>query len=101
MIELHVVTESSAKQNHLTGIDLRAQMKQNAFSLGPRCARILLLASCLLFPSVGLATGVTIITHGFEADSTYPTWITAMADAIPQYARFPGTNFATYRVTMT
>jgi hypothetical protein len=48
-----------------------------------------------------LATGVTVITHGFEADSSYPTWITAMADAVPAYAHFQGTNFTTYRLTMT
>jgi hypothetical protein len=29
------------------------------------------------------AAGVTIITHGFELDTTYPGWVTAMADGIP------------------
>jgi hypothetical protein len=65
--------------------------------VGRICALILLWA----LPTRCLATGVTIITHGFEADSTYPTWISSVADAIPKYARFPGTNFTTYRMTMT
>jgi hypothetical protein len=47
---------------------------------------------------------VTIITHGFEDDS-YPTWVTAMADNIPNYfqARYPGleSNCSTYKLTMT
>src|SRR5947208_2927355 len=56
---------------------------------------------CFLASGHLFATGVTIITHGFEADSTYPTWITAMADAVPQHTGFPGTNFTTYRLTMS
>lgn len=44
---------------------------------------------------------MTIITHGFELGSTYPTWVTAMADEIPQYYHFPGTNFTTYKLTLT
>jgi hypothetical protein len=63
--------------------------------------RILALVLALTVQSRCLATGVTIITHGFEADSTYPTWITAMADAVPGYAHFQGTNFTIYRLTMT
>lgn len=47
------------------------------------------------------AAGVTIITHGFELGSSYPTWVTAMADEIPLYHHFPGTNFTTYKLTLT
>jgi len=51
------------------------------------------------------AAGVTIITHGFELDTSYPTWVTAMADAIPNYmqARFPGLDntCSTYKLTIT
>ncbi len=51
------------------------------------------------------AAGVTIITHGFESDTSYPTWVTAMADEIPVYlqARFPEMDNAcsTYKLTIT
>jgi hypothetical protein len=50
------------------------------------------------------AAGVTIITHGYELDSSYPAWVTAMADHIPNYfhARFPAldANFTTYKLTI-
>ncbi len=54
-----------------------------------------------LVPGSAEGAGVTIITHGFELDSSYPTWVTAMADQIPTYYRFPGNNFTTYKLTLT
>jgi hypothetical protein len=47
------------------------------------------------------AAGVTIITHGFEDDFSFPTWVAAMADEIPTYHSFPGTNFTIYRLTLS
>src|ERR1039457_6990416 len=47
------------------------------------------------------AAGLTVITHGFELDSTFPGWVSAMADLIPNHPSFPGTNFTVYRMTVT
>jgi hypothetical protein len=47
------------------------------------------------------AGGVTLITHGFELDSSFPTWVAAMADSIPARADFPGTNFTTYKISIS
>ncbi|HZL78874.1 MAG TPA: hypothetical protein VFC17_08475, partial [Candidatus Limnocylindrales bacterium] len=69
-----------------------------------------LLFGALLFlgafiPHSTKAAGVTIITHGYESDTSFPTWVTAMADQIPYYfhARYSGlnTNFTTYRLTLS
>jgi hypothetical protein len=54
-----------------------------------------------LIPCSTKAAGVTIITHGFELDDSYPTWVTAMAEQIPTYGSFPGTNFTIYKITVT
>lgn len=63
------------------------------------------LAASILVPLATNGAGVTIITHGFELDSTYPAWVTAMADNMPNYfqGRFPGmgSNCSTYKLTMT
>ena len=69
-----------------------------------------LLFGALLFLSAFIphsinAAGVTIITHGYEEDTSFPTWVVAMADQIPKYfhARCPlvNTNFTTYRLVIS
>ena len=65
-----------------------------------------LLFGVLLFLSVFIphstkAAGVTIITHGYELDGDYPTWVTAMADEIPNYSSLSATNFTIYKITLT
>ncbi|PWU10673.1 MAG: hypothetical protein C5B50_25015 [Verrucomicrobia bacterium] len=65
-------------------------------------ARFLILALlAVLLPLRSPAAGVTLITHGYESDSSYPSWVTYTADQIPRYYRFPGTNFSTYKLTLT
>ena len=69
-----------------------------------RIYSVMLLVSITCLSHYTQAAGVTIITHGFELESTYPAWVTAMADNIPGYiqARFPGlgSNCSTYKLTM-
>ena len=53
----------------------------------------------LLAPHRTLGAGVTIITHGYDGDVN--GWISGMANQLPQYYRFPGTNFTGYTMSIT
>jgi hypothetical protein len=59
---------------------------------------VLVLGMCLVLTSSQQATsgGVTIITHGLNGDTD--GWVTGMAEQIPDYERFVGTNHSTYHV---
>jgi pimeloyl-ACP methyl ester carboxylesterase len=74
------------------------------YSAGKKLLFGALLLLGAFIPHSTKAAGVTIVTHGYEDDSSYPTWVTAMADQIPKYfnTRFPGiTNFTTYRLILS
>jgi hypothetical protein len=64
-----------------------------------------LLLLSTLFSHYTKAAGVTIITHGYEDDSSFPTWVAAIADQMPPYFhyRYPNlnTNFTTYRLVLS
>ncbi len=55
-----------------------------------------LLLCGLLLPRTAAAAGVTVITHGLNGNAD--GWVTGMADQIPSYYRFPGTNDTFYKL---
>jgi len=50
----------------------------------------------VLIPSPVNGGGITIITHGLNGNAD--GWVTGMADQIPAYYRFPGTNYTFYKL---
>ncbi len=50
----------------------------------------------VLLPRDTHAAGVTVITHGLNGNAD--GWVTGMATKIPEYYRFPGTNYTFYKL---
>jgi hypothetical protein len=59
----------------------------------------LVAAAALAGPCAAQGGGVTLITHGFDANVT--AWVIPMADKLAQYHNFPGTNCAEYEISIT
>ena len=74
-----------------------ASLTGRRFPAGVR--RLLLLLLLAGAAPSGLATGVTLITHGFNANAD--DWVRIMANNIPNYDLFPGTNYTIYKITLT
>ena len=62
------------------------------------CRPVLIFGVCLVATGLPLAVsaGVTIITHGLNGNTD--GWVKGMAERIPHYERFVGTNHSTYHV---
>ena len=61
---------------------------------------ICVVAGALLFcPVKAGAVGVTLITHGLNGN--VDGWVTGMATNVPNYRRFPGTNFTCYQMSFS
>ncbi|HEV2393355.1 MAG TPA: hypothetical protein VG146_13465 [Verrucomicrobiae bacterium] len=63
----------------------------------PFSSFLTLLAVCAVNHCLG--SGVTLITHGYAGSAD--GWVGAMANDIPNYYSFPGTNFTAITITLT
>jgi len=61
-----------------------------------RCLFSALLCLAVLAPHRANGGGVTVITHGLNGNAD--GWVTGMANQIPAYYRFPGTNYTFYKL---
>jgi len=67
---------------------IRAAMQHGLFGA--------VLCLAVLIPRAAGASGVTVITHGLNGNAD--GWVTGMADQIPAYSQFRGTNYTFYKL---
>jgi hypothetical protein len=60
---------------------------------------LLLTGFCFTAAPAARGAGVTLITHGYNGNVT--DWVIPMANRIPRYASFPGTNVSAYEISIT
>jgi pimeloyl-ACP methyl ester carboxylesterase len=77
---------------------LSSILHPHCWPLSRATACAILLAS-LTFPHSSRCGGVTVITHGYNANIY--GWVTGMADQIPGYSTFPGASFTTYTMVLS
>ena len=68
-------------------------------SLWVNCCSPLAALVFLCGASLAPGAGVTVITHGFNGNVT--DWVIPMGDKMAQYRTFPGTNSASYQISIT
>ena len=68
-------------------------------SLSANCLSALAVVFLLCGTPMGFGAGVTVITHGYEGNVT--EWVIPMGDKIPQDRSFPGSNSASYQISIT
>jgi len=74
-------------------------IRRSVPSMGANCflpwAALALLGGTALAPGAG----VTLITHGFQGNVS--EWVIPMGDKVPQHPSFPGSNSASYQISIT
>ena len=78
----------------LTAVNIGRQLRLSVSSILPLAAVVF-----LGFAPPALGAGVTLITHGYNGNVT--DWVIPMGDKIPQYRGFPGSNSASYEISIT
>lgn len=72
---------------------------RSCFSAGAECLLALAAGAAFWLVPSAQGAGVTVITHGLDGNVT--DWVIPMGDKIPLYRGFPGSNSASYQISIT